>query len=184
MFMIFLPPGITSSLSQRPNTEKSAARPPYGEFGNKSGKTPAVICLQSPHLAVVWRRPGKFNSQLKFARWSADVTQINSSAGVPWDAARLPAGLRSATRGNLGCNWQKKTHGRPHGDQPFSVGTLDGDPGVICRQPRHGKSPNGIRWETAGLSLDTLILSAVISIWRDLWDVKQQWVIKIKSFII
>ena len=32
-------------------------------------------------------------------------------------------------------------------------------------------SPAGVRWETAGSSLDTLILSAVISIWRDLWDV-------------
>ena len=31
--------------------------------------------------------------------------------------------------------------------------------------------PAGVRWETAGSSLDTLILSAVISIWRDLWDV-------------
>ena len=40
------------------------------------------------------------------------------------------------------------------------------------------------RWIIAGSSLDMLILSAVISIWRDLWDVKQQWVIKIKSFII
>ena len=38
--------------------------------------------------------------------------------------------------------------------------------------------------KSLGSSLDTLILSAVISIWRDLWDVKQQWVIKIKSFII
>ena len=30
-------------LSRRPNTEKSAAWPPYGEFCIKSGKNPAVI---------------------------------------------------------------------------------------------------------------------------------------------
>ena len=79
---------------------------------------------------------------------------IKPSASAPRGAARSPAGLRSATRGNLGCNWQKKTHRRLHGDPPFSVGTPDGDPGVICRQPRHGKSSNGVRWETTGSSLD------------------------------
>ena len=76
------------------------------------------------------------------------------SIGAPPVAARSPAGLHSATRGNLGCNWQKKTHRRPHGDPLISFGTPDGDPGVICRQPRHGKSSNGVRWETAGSSLD------------------------------
>ena len=117
--------------------------------------------------------------------------QINSLAGVPRDTARSPAGLRLATRGNLGCNWQKKTHRRPHGDQPFSIGTPDGDPGVICRQPRHGKSFNGVRWETAGSSLDhrwiiaghVNIISCDFHLER-LVGCKQQWVIKIKSFII
>ena len=102
----------------------------------------------SAHPAVIGRCLEHFNSQLKFAGWSADVTQINSSAGAPWGAARSPAGRRSATGGNLGCNWRKKTHRRPHGHPPFAVGTPDGDPVVICRQPRHGKSPNGDRTAT------------------------------------
>ena len=102
----------------------------------------------SAHPLLIRRRPEHFNSQLNFAGWSADVTQINSSAGVPRGVAQSPAGLCSTTRGNLGCNWWKKTHRWPQGHPPFSVGTPDGDPGVICRQPRHGKSPNGDRTAT------------------------------------
>ena len=102
----------------------------------------------SAHPAVIGRCPEHFNSQLKFAGWSADVTQINSLAGTPRGAAQSPASRRSATSGNLGCNWRKKTHRWPHGHPPFAVGTPDGDPGLICRQPRHGKSPNSDRTAT------------------------------------
>ena len=102
----------------------------------------------SAHPLLIRRRPELFNSQLNFAGWSANVMQINSSAGIPRGAAQSPAGLHSATRGHLGCNWRKKTHRWLHGHTPFSVGTPDGDPGVICRQPRHGLSPNGDRTAT------------------------------------
>ena len=106
---------------------------------------------------------------------SRKLTHWPASRGAPPSrllaSARRPVGIWGVIGG-------KKTHRWPHGHPPFSVGKPDGDPGVICRQPRHGKSPNGdrtapagVRRETAGSSLDTLILSAVISIWKDLWDV-------------
>ena len=63
----------------------------------------------SAHPWLIGRCPEHFNSQLKFGRWSADVHQINSSAGIPRDTSWSPAGHRLATRGNLGCNWRKKT---------------------------------------------------------------------------
>ena len=136
----------------RPNREKlivgSKLRRLLHQIRQKSGGRRPNKHSWSAHPLLIRRRPEHFNSQLNFAGWSADVTQINSSAGVPRGAAQSPAGLRSATRGNLGCNWRKKTHRRPHGHPPFSVGTPDGDPGVICRQPRHGKSPNGDRTAT------------------------------------
>ena len=121
----------------------------------------------SAHPGLIGRCPERFNSQLKFARRSAGIQQINSLG-------------RSATRGNLGCNWRKKNpqaakrrtavlprdaRGGPSGDLPATY--VDRESHLTAS----AGSPAGVLSEIAGSSLDTLILSAVISICRDLWDV-------------
>ena len=157
-------------INRRISARRSVAR-----ILQKSGGDPPIEHPSCTHLAVI--------------RCLGQLSHPPAIRGAPRGAARSPAGRRSATRGNLGCNWQKKTRRRPHGDPPFAVGTLDGDPRVICRQPRHGKSSNGVRWETAGSSLEHRWIIAghvnIISCDFHLERlVKQQWVIKIKVFII
>ena len=102
-----------------------------------------------------------FNSELKFAWRFAGVQQINSSGGVLRDACGTPAILRSATRGNLGCNWQRKPTGSwtenrqsPMGrwrvTQRWSAGNLDRE----SHPTASGGSPADVPSEIAGSSLD------------------------------
>ena len=48
----------------------------------------------SAHPLLILRRPEHFNSQLKFAGWSADVSMIHSSFGHLAVTARRPKGHR------------------------------------------------------------------------------------------
>ena len=58
-------------LKRRHNRAKSIAGSPCGDPGLESCKNPTAIRrLSTPlstHPALIWRRSGKFNSQLKFA---------------------------------------------------------------------------------------------------------------------
>ena len=114
---------ITSrALSRCPNTEKSIVWPPCGEFaphlapiGEKSGGRRLNKHSWSAHLLLIWRRPEQFNSQLNFAGWSADVTQIHSSVGLLPAAYRSPHGGPWATVRNFGSGGQTETTRSPAG---------------------------------------------------------------------
>ena len=67
---IFLP------LKLRHNRAKSIAGSPCGDRGLESCKNPAAIRRFGTHPGLIRRWSGKFNSQLKFAGWSADSSPL------------------------------------------------------------------------------------------------------------
>ena len=76
--------------------------PNLANIGKKFGGLCPNKHSWSAHPLLIGRCPERFNSQLNFAGWSADVTQINSSArGMP--PGRLPASaqLHSYAAGKL-----------------------------------------------------------------------------------
>ena len=80
----------------------------------------------STHPLLIRRRPEHFNSQLKFAGWSADVTTIHSSVGLLAASWRSAHGGPRATVGNyLLC--------RPNGHCRDTVRMPVGDRSIICR---------------------------------------------------
>ena len=75
----------------------------------------------SAHPLLIWRWPKHFNSQLKFARRSADVPTIHSSFGHLAVSARGPKGHR---QNYLLC--------RPNGHRRDAIRTPVGDRSIIC----------------------------------------------------
>ena len=59
-------------------------------IGEKSGSRHLNKHSWCAHPLLIGRQLGHFNSQLNFAGWSADVTQIHSSVGLPPSACRSP----------------------------------------------------------------------------------------------
>ena len=69
-------PLITLLLNLRHNRAKSIAGSAHGYPWLESCKNPAVIRRLSTHPALIRRWPGKFNSQLKFARRPPDASPL------------------------------------------------------------------------------------------------------------
>ena len=65
-----------SRLRLRHNRGKSIAGSPCGDPGLESCKNPAAIRRFGTHPGLIQRWSGKFNSQLKFAGWSADSSPL------------------------------------------------------------------------------------------------------------
>ena len=63
-------------LKLRHNRAKSIAGSPCGDRGLESCKNPAAIRRFGTHPGLIRRWSGKFNSQLKFAGWSADSSPL------------------------------------------------------------------------------------------------------------
>ena len=80
----------------------------------------------SAHPLLIRWRPEHFNSQLKFAGWSADVTTIHSSIGLLAAAWRSAHGGPRATVGNYLLCW-------PNGHRRDAVRTPVGDRSIICQ---------------------------------------------------
>ena len=64
------------NLKLRHNSAKSIAGSPCGDRGLESCKNPAAIRRFGTHPGLIRRWSGKFNSQLKFAGWSADSSPL------------------------------------------------------------------------------------------------------------
>ena len=129
-----------------------------------------------PLLIRLW--PEHFNSQLNFAGWSADVTQLihrpashGTSPSHLLASARRPVGIWGVIGGKKPTGGRtdicRSSSGCRTVTQGWSASNLDMESHLTVT----ARPPAGVHRETAGSSLDTLILSAVISTWRDLWDV-------------
>ena len=148
----------------------------------ESCKNPTAIRRLSTPWAHIRRRSGKFNRQLKFAGWSADswgnYAICRRPPGCRPNIWRWPVGHRPIFLGKI----RPKIGRSPpvhrgiiprwsHGDrtvtQGWSAGSLDKESHLTVT----ARWPHGHLQASAGRPLDTLILSAVISIWRDCWDV-------------
>ena len=156
------------NLKLRHNRAKSIAGSPCGDPGLESCKNPTAIRLLSTPWARIRRRSGKFNLQLKFAGWSADSWGNFTIRRRPPGRRRDAAEHRAVTCGPPSdFSWENIAKNRPISAgppwdyPPMIARRSDGDPGMICRQPRQGKSPNGdctvtarppagVRRETAG----------------------------------
>ena len=103
-----------------------SARRVLHQIRQKSGGRRPNKHSWSAHPLLIRRRPEHFNSQLKFAGWSADVPTIHSSFGHLAAAWRSAHGSPRATvRNYLLC--------RPNGHRRDAVRTPVGDHSIICR---------------------------------------------------
>ena len=86
---------------------------------------------------------------------------------------RWSAGHRSVTRGNLGCNWRKKTHRRPADHRWDAVRRPNGDLPANLDMESHltvtARPPAGVRQITARSPLDHRRIVNLISCDSDWW---------------
>ena len=115
----------------------------------------------SAHPLLIRRRPGHFNSQLKFAGWLADVTKIHSSVGPLPAACRSPHGGEWATVRKFCSAGQTDTARSPPGRR-------DGHLWVTAGSSADSHSPSGDCYVIAGPSKDDHAIihwSSTVSPW-------------------
>ena len=99
----FQAPSQLSKIDRRISARRSVAR-----ILQKSCGDPPIEHPSCTHPAVARQIYLAVKICRMIGRCLGQLSHPPPSAGAPPGTARSPAGLRSATRGNLGCNWQKK----------------------------------------------------------------------------
>ena len=110
---------VPNMVSRRHNREKLIVRSPCGKFYIKSGKNRAAAAQTSTPEVLILRSSADvlsiFNSQLKFAGSSTNVTKVHSSVGLLAAAWQSAHGGPRATVGNFCCAGQTGTADTPYG---------------------------------------------------------------------
>ena len=146
-------------LKLRHNRAKSIAGSPCGDRGLESCKNPAAIRRFSTHPGLIRRWSGKFNSQLKFAGWSADSSPLflirRRPVGHRPIIERRSGGHRPKCSGkNLQVIERRSGNRRPMTARCHQ-GYRTGDPPMPIKGPclaAIGRFPRGHPWGAVGWS--------------------------------